>query len=69
MTDDRTESLVRQHLRDRPGEAQCARCLARVLNLKLRATEVVVAALAERRPPFAVGRCDCGNYGLKFLSR
>ena len=26
--DDLTESIVRQHLRDHPGEAQCAACLA-----------------------------------------
>ncbi len=46
---DLTESIVRQHLRDQPGEVRCARCLARVLNLELRATESVVVALAERR--------------------
>ena len=31
--DDLTESIVRQHLRDHPGEAQCAACLARDLAL------------------------------------
>lgn len=69
MADDLTESIVRQHLRDRPREAYCARCLARVLNFDLSATETVLAALAERRPPFAVGRCGCGSNGLKFLLR
>jgi hypothetical protein len=50
MADDLTESIVRQHLRDQPGEVHCARCLARVLNLDLSATEAVLVALAERRP-------------------
>jgi len=65
--DDLTESIVRQHLRDQPGEVRCARCLARVLNLELGTTESAVVALAERRPPFAAGFCGCGNPGLKFL--
>lgn len=69
MTDDLTESIVRQHLRDQPGEAHCARCLARVLDLDASTTEAVVAALSERRPPFAAGQCGCGSPGLKFLSR
>ena len=32
--EDLTESIVRQHLRDRPGEARCAGCLARDLSLQ-----------------------------------
>ena len=62
-----TESIVRQHLRDQPGEVHCARCLARVLNLDLSATEAVFVALAERRPPFAAGLCGCDSPGLTFL--
>jgi hypothetical protein len=71
MADDLTESIVRQHLRDQPGEVHCARCVARVLNLDLSATEAVLVALAERRPPFAAGLCGCGSGspGLKFLLR
>ncbi len=69
MADDLAESIARQHLRDQPGAVHCARCLAHVLNLDLSATEAVSVALAERRPPFQVGRCGCGNYGLKFLLR
>jgi hypothetical protein len=64
---DLTESTVRQHLRDQPGEVRCARCLARALNLELSATESAVVALSERHPPFAAGLCGCGNPGLKFL--
>ena len=67
MAGDLTESTVRQHLRDQPGEVSCARCLARVLDLDLSATEEAVVALSERRPPFAAGVCGCGNPGLKFL--
>ena len=67
MADDLTESTVRQHLRDQPGEVRCAQCLARVLNLDLSATEAAVGALSERRPPFATGLCGCGNPGLKYL--
>jgi hypothetical protein len=67
MDDGLTESIVRQHLRDQPGEVHCARCVARVLNLDLSATEAVLVALAERRPPFAAGFCGCGSPGLKFL--
>jgi hypothetical protein len=67
--DDLTESIVRQHLRDQPGEVRCARCLARVLNLDLSTTEAAVVALSERRPPFSPGLCGCGNPGLKFLSQ
>jgi hypothetical protein len=57
MAGDLTESTVRQHLRDQPGEVSCARCLARVLDLDLSATEEAVVALSERRPPFAAGVC------------
>ena len=67
MADDLTESIVRQHLRDQPGEVHCARCLPRVLNLDLSATEAVLVALAERRPPFAAGLCGCDSPGLTFL--
>jgi len=67
--DDLTESIVRRHLRDQPGEVSCALWMARVPNLDLSATESALAALAERRPPFAPGRCDCGGEGLKLLLR
>jgi hypothetical protein len=65
-----TESVVRQHLRDHPGEARCAACLARDLRLH-RGTAIspILATLAERRPPFAAGRCGCGANGLIYLLR
>ena len=68
--DDLTESIVRQHLRDHPGEAQCAACLARDLALHPGSTlSRILDDLAERRPPFATGRCSCGADGLKYVLR
>ncbi len=61
------ESVVRQHLRDHAGEARCADCLARDLGLpEPTAVASILADLAERRPPFATGRCSCGAAGLMF---
>jgi hypothetical protein len=67
MADDVIESMVRQLLREQAGEVQCALCLARVLNIDMSAIQAVLVILAERQPPFAAGRCGCGNNGLKFL--
>jgi hypothetical protein len=65
-----TESLVRQHLRDQAGEARCAACLARELDLQPGgALTRALADLAERQPPFAPGRCSCGADGLMFVLR
>jgi hypothetical protein len=67
---DLTESIVRQHLRDLPGEARCAGCLARDLDLRPGGTLTrVLADLAERQPPFAPGRCPCGADGLMYVLR
>jgi hypothetical protein len=62
-----TESLVRGHLRDMMGEARCANCLARELDLPA-ASDImpILATLAERQPPFAAGSCGCGGKGLMF---
>jgi len=66
--DDLTESIVRQHLRDHPGEAQCAACLARDLALHPGSTlSRILDDLGERRPPFAPGRCRCGADGLMYV--
>lgn len=63
-----TESIVRQHLRDHPGEASCAECLARDLGLRPgRELSSILADLARRQPPFATARCRCGADGLMFL--
>lgn len=68
--DDLTESIVRQHLRDHPGEAQCASCLARDLALHPGSTlSRILDDLGERRPPFGPGRCRCGADGLMYLLR
>jgi hypothetical protein len=68
--EDLTESIVRQHLRDQPGQARCAACLARELDLRPGAPlGRILADLAERRPPFAPGRCSCGADGLMYVLR
>lgn len=65
-----TESVVRQHLRDHPGEVRCVDCLARDLGLHPGIIiSPIIAELAERQPPFALGRCDCGANGLMYLLR
>jgi hypothetical protein len=68
--EDLTESVVRQHLRDRPGEGRCAGCLARDLGLQPGSTLArILADLAQRQPPFAPGRCPCGADGLMYMLR
>src|SRR4029453_3355812 len=63
-----TESVVRPHLRDHPGEARCADCVARDLGLHpSTAISPILALLADRQPPFASGRCSCGANGLMYL--
>ena len=70
MNSDLTESVVRQHLRDHPGEVRCAECLARELDLYPSTTiSPILALLAERQPPFAAGRCGCGANGLMYVLR
>lgn len=64
------ESVVRQHLRDHPGEVRCADCLARDLGLHpSTAISPIMALLAERQPPFVAGQCRCGANGLMYLLR
>lgn len=65
---DLTESLVREYLRDHAGTAYCAACVSKVLEADVapRAVSQVMTELAERRPPFGVGRCGCGADGLMF---
>lgn len=64
-----TESVVREHLRDHAGQAQCVDCVSRALGQEVpnRAIAAVMAELAERRPPFAAGRCGCGASGLMYM--
>jgi hypothetical protein len=63
-----TESVVREYLREHPGEAHCSACVARALGPESDgpAISAVMAELAERRPPFAAGRCGCGANGLMY---
>jgi hypothetical protein len=63
-----TESIVWQHLRDHPGEVRCADCLARDLGWhSSSAIARILTQLAERRPPFAAGRCGCRATGLMYV--
>ena len=68
MEFDLTESVVREYLRDHSGEVRCAACVARALGPDVPGSAVSAAMteLAERRPPFAPGRCGCGASGLMF---
>ena len=68
MEFDLTESVVREYLRDHPGEVRCADCVARALGPDVPGSAVSTAMteLADRRPPFAPGRCSCGASGLMF---
>ena len=63
-----TESVVREYLRDHSGEARCPDCVARALGQPVpsKAISAVMTELAERRPPFAAGRCGCGANGLVY---
>ncbi len=64
-----TESVVREYLRDHSGEAGGPDCVTRALGQEApsRPISAVMAELAERRPPFAAGRCGCGAKGLMYL--
>lgn len=63
-----TESVVREYLRDHSGKVYCSDCVSRALGEQVPKGEVstVMAELAERRPPFKAGRCDCGGSGLMY---
>ncbi|HSE03524.1 MAG TPA: hypothetical protein VLK35_05145 [Methylomirabilota bacterium] len=65
---DLTESMVREYLRDHAGEAHCADCVAKAVgpDVPVGAVAAAMTELAERRPPFAPGRCGCGAGGLMF---
>lgn len=66
-----TESVVREYLRDHSGKVHCSDCMARALREQVpsRAISAVMAELADRRPPFAAGRCGCGANGLMYALR
>jgi hypothetical protein len=68
MKFDLTESVVREYLRDHSGTAYCSDCVCKALDADVppRAVSLVMAELAERRPPFGVGRCACGAAGLMY---
>jgi hypothetical protein len=68
MEFDLTESVVREYLRDHSGKVYCSDCVGRALGEQVPsgAVSTVMAELAERRPPFAAGRCSCGADGLMY---
>jgi hypothetical protein len=65
MADDITESAVRQWLRDHEGQAHCAGCIARDLQLSGAVVRVAMDDLAPRQI-FARGLCKCGAAGLSY---
>lgn len=69
MEFDLTESVVREYLREHSGEARCSSCVTRSLAQPVPGSTIskVMAELAERRPPFASGRCGCGADGLMYM--
>lgn len=67
----RTESVVREYLRDHSGKVYCSDCVGRGLEEQVPkgVISTVMAELAERRPPFKAGRCGCGGSGLMYALR
>jgi len=63
-----TDSVVRQWLRDHPGVAYCARCIAE--TSRRASGEATIAAellqLPRRSPSFLPGRCRCGAVGVRY---
>jgi hypothetical protein len=61
------ESEVRQWLRERPGVAFCAWCIA-MSHQSLRARAAIEAAVLtlSRRSGFLPGRCRCGKVGMRY---
>jgi hypothetical protein len=63
-----TGSAVRQWLRDHPGVAFCARCIA--TSSRRAIGELAIAAeldqLPRRSPSFLPGRCHCGAVGVRY---
>jgi len=66
MADDVLESTVRQWLRDHPGSAHCAACIAK--DLAYEDPHLVRAALDDLAPRaiFSTGQCACGATGLRY---
>jgi hypothetical protein len=67
VADDVIESTVRQWLRDHEGQAHCAACVARDLNLEVDIVRAAMEALAPRQI-FSSGPCVCGATGLCYGS-
>jgi hypothetical protein len=65
MADDVIESTVRQWLRDHEGQAHCAGCIARDLQLPGAVVGVAMDDLAPRQV-FSRGLCSCGATGLRY---
>jgi hypothetical protein len=59
-------SRVRQWLRERSGTALCSGCLARTFD-RLEQLDLIATALHSlaTRPPFLMGRCQCGSVGVR----
>jgi hypothetical protein len=73
MGNELTEILVRQWLRDHPGQVHCAGCLAETLGRArphgtISVAEILVAMeeLAHEPQVFWSGPCLCGGIGLRY---
>lgn len=66
MSQDLTETMVRQWLRDHAGKVYCAECLARALgHPDAGVIRVTLGELAHRQL-FWGGPCLCGEMGLRY---
>jgi hypothetical protein len=72
MGDTLTEILVRQWLRDHPGQVHCSECLAEALGrarsgaISIAVIDVTLEELAHQPQTFWAGPCLCGRIGLRY---
>ena len=62
---DLAESAVRQWLRERPGIACCALCLAIALGQSDVELVRTAVGIISKRSPFLPGPCSCGEVGVR----
>ena len=65
MTDDVTESLVRQWLRTHRDRAYCSECIARELKPDASLIRAVMSQLVFAQHAYWAGHCDCRKRGIK----
>jgi len=65
MTDDVTDSRVRQWLRTHRDTAYRSECIARELKRDASLIRAVVSTLVFAQHAYWAGHCDCGKRGIK----